>query len=172
MTTQTLSAPARPRDNYGRLWAGVPRELAFLLPTLPIVVTALSVLASVFFTGTGMIFIVVGIFIVVASLFIARGFGMLEILRLRRFIRDGLLEAILHVVETLTGAALRRVDEGPVALVDVGCQKIRTLRIRTRHEHGWNVRHVCSESRSDELADRILRRNQDLAAHVAALLRG
>ncbi len=80
MTTETT---ARPRLTYGRLWAGVPRELGFLLPLLPIVITGLSVLASVFFTGTGMIFIVVGIFIVVASLFIARGFGMFELLRLR-----------------------------------------------------------------------------------------
>ena len=79
--TDTTSAPAR--LTYGRLWAGVPRELGFLLPTLPIVVASLSILASVFFTGTGMIFIVVGIFIVVASLFIARGFGMFELIRLR-----------------------------------------------------------------------------------------
>jgi signal transduction histidine kinase len=81
MTTETTSAPAR--QNYGRLWAGVPRELGFLLPTLPIVIAGLSILSSVFFTGIGMIFIVVGIVIVVASLFIARGFGMFEILRLR-----------------------------------------------------------------------------------------
>jgi signal transduction histidine kinase len=80
MSTETT---ARPRLTYGRLWAGVPRELGFLLPLLPIVVIGISVLASVFFTGTGMIFIVVGIFIVVAALFIARGFGMFELLRLR-----------------------------------------------------------------------------------------
>jgi len=80
MSTETT---ARPPLTYGRLWAGVPRELGFLLPLLPIVIIGISVLASVFFTGTGMIFIVVGIFIVVAALFIARGFGMFELLRLR-----------------------------------------------------------------------------------------
>jgi signal transduction histidine kinase len=79
-TTETTE---RPRLTYGRLWAGVPRELGFLLPLLPIVIAGLSILSSVFFTGVGMIFIVVGIFIVVASLFIARGFGMFEVLRLR-----------------------------------------------------------------------------------------
>ena len=79
----TTETTARPRLTYGRLWAGVPRELGFLLPLLPIVVAGLSILSSVFFTGVGMIFIVVGIFIVVASLFIARGFGMFELLRLR-----------------------------------------------------------------------------------------
>ena len=46
-------------------------------------IAGLSHPRSVFFTGIGMIFIVVGIFIVVASLFIARGFGMFELLRLR-----------------------------------------------------------------------------------------
>ncbi|MEO5921084.1 MAG: sensor domain-containing protein [Pseudolysinimonas sp.] len=86
--SEPMSAPApveapRPRMNYGRLWAGVPRELGFLLPLLPIVVAGVSILSSVFFTGVGMIFIVVGIFIVVASLFIARGFGMFELIRLR-----------------------------------------------------------------------------------------
>jgi len=72
-----------PRTTYGRLWRGVPRELGFLLPTLPIVIASLSILSSVFFTGTGLIFIVVGIFIVVAALFVARGFGMFELVRLR-----------------------------------------------------------------------------------------
>jgi signal transduction histidine kinase len=83
MSTRTPSADSTPRLSYGRLWAGVPRELGFLLPLLPIVIICVSVLASVFFTGVGMIFIVVGILIVVASLFIARGFGMLELVRLR-----------------------------------------------------------------------------------------
>lgn len=68
---------------YARLWRGVPRELGFLLPLLPIVIVGLSVTASLFFTGIGMIFIVVGIFIVLAALYTARGFGMFELLRLR-----------------------------------------------------------------------------------------
>ena len=79
MSTDTNS----PRTTYAGLWRGVPRELGFLLPTLPIVIASLAILSSVFFTGTGMIFIVVGIFIVVAALFVARGFGMFELLRLR-----------------------------------------------------------------------------------------
>lgn len=82
MTTETAPAPKQ-RPLYARLWRGVPRELGFLLPLLPIVVIGLSVTASVFFTGAGMIFIVVGIFIVLAALFIARGFGMFELIRLR-----------------------------------------------------------------------------------------
>ncbi len=82
--TETPRVDAPPaRMSYGRLWAGVPRELGFLLPTLPIVVAGISILASVFFTGVGMIAIVFGIFVIVASLFIARGFGMFELIRLR-----------------------------------------------------------------------------------------
>jgi signal transduction histidine kinase len=76
-------AVAKPTPLYARLWRGVPRELGFLLPLLPIVVAGLSITASVFFTGVGMIFIVVGVFIVLAALFTARGFGMFEIIRLR-----------------------------------------------------------------------------------------
>ena len=92
MSTETMteSAPAPSPDSavrraplYGRLWRGVPRELGFLLPLLPIGVAGLAITSSIFFTGAGMIFIVVGIFIVLAALFIGRGFGMFELLRLR-----------------------------------------------------------------------------------------
>lgn len=83
-TTDTQPAPARRGGPlYARLWRGVPRELGFLLPLLPIVVVGVSVTSSVFFTGVGMIFIVVGIFIVLAALFTARGFGWFEVQRLR-----------------------------------------------------------------------------------------
>lgn len=87
MTTEPRSLSSEPKartsKGYAGLWRGVPRELGFLLPLLPIVVVGLSVTASVFFTGVGMIFIVVGIFIVLAALFTARGFGMFELIRLR-----------------------------------------------------------------------------------------
>lgn len=90
MTTESTTNPpveradaAPRRRGYGALWASVPRELGFLILTMPIAILGLSILASVFFTGFGLIFIVFGIFIVVAALFIARGFGMLELVRLR-----------------------------------------------------------------------------------------
>jgi signal transduction histidine kinase len=83
-TTDTATAPAARRPPlYARLWRSVPRDLGFLLPTLPIVIVGLSLTSSIFFTGLGMIFIIVGIFIVLAALFIARGFGYFELLRLR-----------------------------------------------------------------------------------------
>lgn len=90
MTTAAApSAPVPPasaprRGNlYAQLWRGVPRELGFLLPLLPIVIVALALTASLFFTGVGGIFIIVGVLAVIAALFAARGFGMLELLRLR-----------------------------------------------------------------------------------------
>ena len=78
---RTDAAPRRP--GYGALWASVPREFAFLILTMPIAILSLVVLATTFFTGLGLIFVVFGIFIVVASLFVARGFGTLELVRLR-----------------------------------------------------------------------------------------
>lgn len=80
-TTGTTDAPRR-RRGYGALWAGVPREFAFLILTMPIAIIGLSLLATIFFTGLGLIFIVFGIFIVVAAMFVARGFGTLELVRL------------------------------------------------------------------------------------------
>jgi signal transduction histidine kinase len=83
-TVQTQDTAATTRTSaYAALWRRVPRELGFLLLTLPIVVVAVSVLSSVFFTGVGTIAIFVGLFVVVVALYIARGFGTLELVRLR-----------------------------------------------------------------------------------------
>jgi signal transduction histidine kinase len=77
-------ADAAPRRRgYGALWAAVPREFGFLILTMPIAIIGLSVLATVFFTGLGLVTVFVGIFLLVAAFFIARGFGTLELLRLR-----------------------------------------------------------------------------------------
>lgn len=81
--TPTSAATPRKRDNYGRLWLRVPQELGFLLLNLPIAIISLVVLSTLFFTGLGLIAIVVGLFIVVAALYTARAFGTLELLRLR-----------------------------------------------------------------------------------------
>ncbi|HET8780162.1 MAG TPA: sensor domain-containing protein [Agromyces sp.] len=80
-TLSTTDAPRR-RRGYGALWVGVPREFAFLILTMPIAIVGLVLLSTIFFTGLGLIFLVFGIFIVVAAMFIARGFGTLEVVRL------------------------------------------------------------------------------------------
>lgn len=94
MSTETMPAeslaadPIAPdaaprRGTYWRLWADVPRELGFLILTMPIAITGLVLVSAVFFTGLGTIALVFGIFVVVAALYLARGFGVLELLRLR-----------------------------------------------------------------------------------------
>ena len=76
-TTATDAAP--PRRGYGALWAKVPREFGFLILTMPIAIIGLVVLATVFFTGLGLVTIFVGSSSMVAALYIARGFGTLEL---------------------------------------------------------------------------------------------
>ncbi|WP_022887922.1 sensor histidine kinase [Agromyces italicus] len=74
--------PSR-RRGYWSMWASVPREFGFLILTMPIAITGLVLLSTMFFTGLGLIVLVFGVFILVASLFMARGFGALELVRLR-----------------------------------------------------------------------------------------
>lgn len=71
------------RRGYGRYWLGLLPELGFLLPMLPVAIVSLTVLMTLFWTGVGMIPIVVGVFIVLVALFVARGLGIFELLRLR-----------------------------------------------------------------------------------------
>ncbi|WP_382306432.1 sensor histidine kinase [Herbiconiux sp. UC225_62] len=75
--------PTRRGTLYGRLWRGVPRELGFLLPTLPIVVAGMVTLVTLFSTGVGTLIIMVGFFLLVATMWVARRFGAFEVLRLR-----------------------------------------------------------------------------------------
>lgn len=78
----TPSAPRTDRVGYGSLWRGVPRELGFLLLTMPIAIIGLSVLLTLFWTGVGTIVIYVGFFVLVATFYTARGFGNVELTRL------------------------------------------------------------------------------------------
>jgi signal transduction histidine kinase len=72
----------RPRNGYATLWRGVPRELGFLLLTLPLAVAGFSVGVTLFSAGAGLVFIVVGLFLLTAALYAARAFGTLELVRL------------------------------------------------------------------------------------------
>jgi len=83
VTGAPMTVPTRKRAGYLELWRGVPRELGFLLPTLPIVVVCFAVLNGVFWAGVGTLVIYVGVFLVLAALYVARGFGTLELVRLR-----------------------------------------------------------------------------------------
>ncbi|MFF2390379.1 sensor histidine kinase [Agromyces sp. NPDC058104] len=81
--TAAETTPPTRRRGYWSMWATVPREFGFLFLTMPIAIIALVLLSTTFFTGLGLIALVFGIFIVVASLYMARGFGTLELVRLR-----------------------------------------------------------------------------------------
>ena len=84
--TASLSAGSGGYDaprGYRALWAALPRELGFLLPTLLVVTAAFVVLVTLFTTGLGLVAVFVGLFIVVAALYTARGFGVVELTRLR-----------------------------------------------------------------------------------------
>jgi signal transduction histidine kinase len=83
MTTQTITE--KPRiPLYLRLWQGVPRELLFLLLTLPIAVTGFGVTVGLFSSGIGtVVTFFIGVFLFIASLYVSRGFGALELARLR-----------------------------------------------------------------------------------------
>ncbi|GAA1832065.1 sensor histidine kinase [Agromyces salentinus] len=80
-TTADAAPPAR--RSYWSLWKDVPRQFGFLILTMPIAITGLVVVSTLFFTGVGTIALVFGIFVVVAALYTARGFGVLELVRLR-----------------------------------------------------------------------------------------
>jgi signal transduction histidine kinase len=62
-------------SSYLALWRTVPGSLGYLIGGFFVAMAAISVLTSVFFTGVGMVFLVVGVPIIVGSLYAARGFG-------------------------------------------------------------------------------------------------
>lgn len=78
----TSAPPPSARSGYRSLWRGVPRELGFLVLTMPIAIVGLSVLLSLFWLGVGTIVIYVGFFVLVATFYTARGFGVVELTRL------------------------------------------------------------------------------------------
>lgn len=61
--------------SYMDLWRAVPGSLAYIIGIFALSMVGISVLSSVFFTGLGMIVLVVGVPIMVGSLYAARGFG-------------------------------------------------------------------------------------------------
>ena len=78
MTTETVA----PRNGglYGRLWAGVPRELAYLFIAFPIALAGFVLTISVFSAGLGTIVtFFIGVVLIIGCLYIARAFGMLEV---------------------------------------------------------------------------------------------
>src|SRR5256885_15446809 len=69
------------------------------------------------------------------------------------------------------GRALCVDDEWLVAGVDVGRNELRGIRIRACDQDGRNIAQICREARGDEFLEEDTRRDEHLAAEVAALLR-
>lgn len=68
---------------YLRLWRGVPRELGFLLLAMPIATVGFSLAMGLFNAGIGtLITFFLGIFFLAGMLYVGRGFGTLELVRL------------------------------------------------------------------------------------------
>jgi signal transduction histidine kinase len=72
----------RRHTTYPGLWRAVPRELGFLLLTLPIAVVSFTVVLTLFSGGLSLLAVFVGVFLVIGSLLVARAFGTLELVRL------------------------------------------------------------------------------------------
>jgi signal transduction histidine kinase len=63
---------------YGALWRRLPGSILYLLAVFALAMVALSTLASVFWTGVGLLVVVVGLPIIVVALFVARAFGVAD----------------------------------------------------------------------------------------------
>ena len=84
--------------------------------------------------------------------------------------RDAGLDAVPDLVEAFRRAPGVVVDEGPVALVDVGGEQLGGFRVGARHDQRRHAHHVGGEPRRVEVADMRGGRDQHLAAEMAALL--
>lgn len=85
MTAMTADAPrtqsATPAGfwaEYGEAWKRTPGSAVYLLAVFVLAMVSVSVLASLFWTGVGLLVLVVGLPIVVGSLLVARGFGVAD----------------------------------------------------------------------------------------------
>jgi signal transduction histidine kinase len=79
----TTDITPRRGNFYGRLWARVPRELGFLVLTLPIAVAGFVASMALFWAGVGtLVTFFIGLVVLIAVLYVSRGFGTLELVRL------------------------------------------------------------------------------------------
>ncbi|MEP6481191.1 MAG: sensor histidine kinase [Rhodoglobus sp.] len=84
MTSDAAPANAARGSLYGRLWRSLPRELAYLFIAFPIAVTGFTAMYSLFWAGVGtLVTFFIGVILIIASLYVARGFGTLDLALLR-----------------------------------------------------------------------------------------
>lgn len=68
---------------YKKMWRQVPAQLGFLLPEIFLGLTVPILAFSLMAVGIGTLIIMVGVFVVIATLYLGRFYGELEIVRLR-----------------------------------------------------------------------------------------
>lgn len=73
----------RTRSGYGQWWARTPGSAAYLILVFVLAMASLGMLAALFFTGVGLIVLVIGVPVIVASLIVARAFGVADRFLLR-----------------------------------------------------------------------------------------
>ncbi|KJL39866.1 sensor histidine kinase [Microbacterium trichothecenolyticum] len=64
--------------SYGRSWVRTPGSALYLLAVFVLAMVSVSVLASLFWTGVGLLILVIGLPLIVLTLLIARGFGVAD----------------------------------------------------------------------------------------------
>jgi signal transduction histidine kinase len=78
MTTTTTEPTRSGWAAYGDEWKHVPGRALYLLLVFVLAIASLSILVSLFSTGVGLLILVIGLPIVVLTLFVARGFGIAD----------------------------------------------------------------------------------------------
>lgn len=87
MTATTESAPLQPVasrpasgfwGSYGQAWVRTPGSALYLLAVFVLAMISVSLLASLFWTGVGLLILVIGLPLIVLTLLIARGFGVAD----------------------------------------------------------------------------------------------
>lgn len=79
-TTDSTETPTAVRRGYGALWRTLPKELLYLLIAFPISLTGFGLTIGLFSGGIGTIVtVVIGLALIIAALYVARGFGAVEI---------------------------------------------------------------------------------------------
>jgi len=79
MDRNTMTTATEP-FSYWRLWRGVPRELLYLLISYPLALAAFVATITLVSSGLGtLITFFIGVVLLIAALYIARGFGWLDI---------------------------------------------------------------------------------------------
>ncbi|WP_205789337.1 sensor domain-containing protein, partial [Microbacterium sp. CPCC 204701] len=85
-TTETArgAEPALPPErggfwaSYGRWWLHAPGSALYLIAVFVLAMLSLSILASLFWTSVGLLILVIGLPLLVGTLFVARGFGVAD----------------------------------------------------------------------------------------------